>query len=122
MYFSPSRVFYLQVLVVLYSPSFLPGSLYRLKYVACEYIYKLPKAVAKSPAEPGSGGDASDKPADGDKVKETAPVSRSINVVVTQYPDQYNEGSKVVFSRLINTLPRLALLVESNIDNSKDIF
>ena len=57
-----------KVLVVLYSPSFLPGSLYRLKYVAAEYIYHLP---------------------------DTAPVRR-VKVVVTQFPNSYGNDEKVL--------------------------
>ncbi|GFS22117.1 hypothetical protein ElyMa_001609300 [Elysia marginata] len=54
----------IKVLVVLYSPMFLPETLYRLKYVAAQYLYHLP-------GQP-----------------------MTLKVVVTQDPDQYGPQAK----------------------------
>lgn len=82
----------IKVVVVLYSPSFLPSSVFGLKFDTCEYVYTLPAPVpvvtsAEAAAAMGdAGGPSLPAPSAG----------KSINVVVTQKPHRYQEGSKVV--------------------------
>ncbi|XP_076447500.1 uncharacterized protein LOC143284575 isoform X2 [Babylonia areolata] len=75
-----------KVLVVLFSPSFLPGSLYRLKYVAIEYLYRIP---------------------------DNSPVKR-MKVVVTQYPGTYGNDSKVVKLSEVSGMEYFKTMVDTN--------
>nr|KAG5705591.1 hypothetical protein BaRGS_034789 [Batillaria attramentaria] len=80
-----------KILVVLYSPSFLPGSLYRLKYVATEYIYHIP---------------------------ETAPFKR-IRMVVTQFPGTYGNDQKIVRLSEIKGMEYFKTMVDTNMHLDK---
>ncbi|KAK7101544.1 uncharacterized protein [Littorina saxatilis] len=80
-----------KVLVVLYSPSFLPGSIYRLKYVATEYICHIP---------------------------DNKPVKR-VKVVVTQYPSNYGSEEKVVKLSELKGMEYFKTMVDTNMHMDK---